>query len=487
MPLNAEDRAALDELKQAVAELTALAADWQAGKIDDEAIERIALRVTEKQASADPGLNRTNGNEQLRGFVPEDVGETIAQLHRRPMNLGTGVARLQKLVELSPKAIAARTAIPKEHLVDFQRSADNMVLLDALCHSRRFKQLPEDVRETTFYKDEFAPFAQAMDTATAAEGLEFLPKELSGDLIERVNLLLRVAALFGMIPMPSNPFEIPGRAVSRVRLGTKAEETADTGQGKFLAVTPGSRKITLTAVKLAGRALLSREAEEDAIIAMLPFIREELIDYLAADIEDAIVNGDNTSPHQDTDVTDFTDPQDPRTAWNGLRLLTQAAQKTDVSNAAPTVLNSIRANRKTMKKYGVSIADLAHLCSISAYLQLLGDTNVYTVDKYGPGATILAGELGRADGTPLIVSEYVRQDLNASGVFDNVTTNRTQIITVNRRGFLMGERRGVTVEVLRELYAESDQDAVIISRRLAFASRFPTSEGVVAFAFNIAS
>jgi len=487
MPLDLEDRQALDELKSAVAALTTGAADWRAGSLDDEVIARIAAQVTEAQAAADPGLNRTNGLEQLHGFLPGDVADTIAQLHRRPMNLGTGAARLQKLVELSPKALTARTGIPEEHVVDFQQAADSVFLLEALCQSGRFKQLPKDVRETHYYKDEFAPFAQAMDTATAAEGLEFIPKELSGDLIERINLQLRVAALFGMIQMPTNPFEIPGRAVSRVRLGTKAEEIADTGQAKFLAVTPGSRKITLTAVKLAGRALLSRDAEEDAIIAMLPFIREEMIDYLAADIEDATVNGDDVSPHLDSDVTDYTDPKDPRTAWNGLRFLTQAAQKTDVSNVAPTVLNSIRANRKKMGKYGVGIADLAHLCSISAYLQLLNDTNVYTVDKYGPGATILAGELGRADGTPLIVSEYVRQDLNATGVFDGVTTNRTLIVTVNRRGFLMGERRGTTVEVLRELYAESDQDAVIISRRLAFAARFPTTEGIVAYTYNIAS
>jgi len=483
--MDEQDKLALDELKSAVADLAEKAEGWKQGAVDDETIGRIAAEVIAKQKAADPGLNQTNG---LVGFRPEDTVDGLASTGRRPMNLGSGAARLQKLVEFSPKALTARTGIAVEDLEEFQQEADFVTILDAICQSRRFKELPEKVEDTHFYRDRFAPFAQAMDTGTAAEGLEFVPKELSGDLIERINLQLRVAALFPMIQMPTNPFEIPGKAVARQRLGAKIEEIADTGQAKFLAVTPGSRKITLTAKKFAGRALISREAEEDAIVAMLPFIRDELVDFLAADHEDAIVNGDDAAPHLDSDVTDYTDPSDPRTNWNGLRFLTQAAQKTDVSNVAPTVLNSLRANRKKMGKYGVSIADLAHLCSISAYLQLLNDTNVYTVDKYGPGATILAGELGRADGTPLIVSEYVRQDLNASGVFDGVTTNRTQILTVHRRGWLSGEKRGMTVEVLRELYAESDQDAVIISRRLAFVSRFPNAtEGVVAHTYNIAS
>jgi hypothetical protein len=45
--------------------------------------------------------------------------------------------------------------------------------------------------------------------------------------------------------------------------------------------------VTLTAVKFAGEALVSKEMEEDAIIAVLPFI-QQLVDYMAADLEDAV-------------------------------------------------------------------------------------------------------------------------------------------------------------------------------------------------------
>ena len=483
-----EEKQALDELKQGVATLTQGVTDLKAGLVDPAVVEKMAADVTELQTQVKGGVD-ADGNKIVRqGFVPDDEDDPIKR-QQTPLATGkiplAGAERLLALQSLSPKDVERFTKIPAGEVEQFQATCDNVTILDAICQSGDFRHMPKDVRETAYFKDEFVPWTQAMDSTTAGEGDEFVPTLLSASLIDRISLELRVAALFSAIDMPSQPFEVPGRAVSRSRLGTKAEETADTGQAKFLAVTPGSRKVTMTAVKLGGRALVSKEAEEDAIIAMLPFIQEELVDFMAADLEDAIVNGDDSSPHLDSDVTDFTDPKDPRTAFNGIRHATQAAAKTDLSNAVPTVANSIRANRKKMGKYGIRPGDLAHLLSLSAYMSLLGDANVYTVDKYGPGATILAGELGRADGTPLIVSEYVRQDLNASGVFDGVTTTRTIVQTVNRRGFVIGSRRGLTVQVFRELYAESDQDVVQVSWRKAFTPWYPVAtEFFTAQAFN---
>ena len=130
-----------------------------------------------------------------------------------------------------------------------------------------------------------------------------------------------------------------------------------------------------------------------------------------------------------------------RTVWNGLRFLSQAAQKTDAANAVLTAA-MLRTNRSKMGKYGARSDQLAHIIGVKSYVSLLADVNVLTIDKYGPNAPILTGELAKVDGVPIVLSEYVRQDLNATGVFDNVTTNRSLALTVNRRGFLLGQRRG---------------------------------------------
>jgi hypothetical protein len=484
--MDAATKQATEELKAAVGDLQRTVQGWRDEMVDRETVERVVQEVLSRS-------NATNGYNPLgagaSGFLPGDttdapgVAGSFASVldvgaPNRQALAGRGRDRFNELLTASPGKIERATGKSAERVREWHEAADALVLTSAY--------LDKPAQELEMWTS-FRALTQAMDTGTANEGQEFVPRELSGSLIERINLQLKVAALFPGVDMPTNPFDIPGFAVTRKRTGTKIEETADTGQGKFQLLTPASRKITLTAQKLGARVILSKELEEDSIIAMLPFLRGELIDYLAGDMEDAILNGDNTNPHQDSDVTDFTDPADPRTAWNGLRLLAQAAQKTDLANAAPTVANSIRVNRKKMGRYGVNPADLAHVVSISAYMQLLADSSVLTLEKYGPEATILRGELGSVDGSPIVVSEYVREDLNATGVHDGVTTNRTVVLTVNRRGFLTGQRRAVTVDVLRELYAESDQDLIIASMRRAFTPRFPSTEGIVALAFNAAS
>jgi hypothetical protein len=147
----------------------------------------------------------------------------------------------------------------------------------------------------------------------------------------------------------------------------------------------------------------------------------------------------------------------------------------------------LRANRKKMGKYGIDPQKVAHVISMAGLIGLLDDTSVLTLEKYGPQATIFNGELAKVDGSPIIVSPAVRDDLNASGVYDGTTTTETVAISVYRPGFLRGSRRGVTVQVLRELYAEYDQDAIVASCRKAFVPRFPSTEKIVATTYNIDS
>lgn len=468
-PLSAEAREAIDELKQSVAELGNALREQNADPLTREKVETIVTDVMAAQARANP---------HLAGFIPGNETDADHELGEIKVR-GRALNQREKLAYLHglPAKRAARTSRrPVEDVEQFQRASDELVIIAAA--------LGVNPRETAYFTEEYLPSLRAMDSTTAAEGDEFVPTELSPSLIERVNLDLQVAALFPEIDMPTQPYEVPGKAVSRVRLGSHAEQTADTGQTKFKVVTPGTRKVTLTAKKFAGEALFSKELDEDGIIPILPFIQEELEDYLAADLEDAHINGDAQGAHFDSDTT-ATD--DPRKAIDGLRQHTQAGAKTDAANAALTPA-MLRINRKKMGKYGIKIGDLAHILGMASYVDLLGATDVQTVDKYGPQATILTGELGKVGGVPLIVSEYVRQDLNATGVYDGTTTNRTIAITVNRKGFLRGSRRGLTVEVYRELYAESDQDAVAVTVRKAFEPRFPVaSQLIVSQHYNVAT
>ncbi len=442
---------------------------------DEDRIRRIAAAVM-----AHPG------RQQKRGYSPDDIDETAAadRLSRlgRELQQAQGSKRLE-LLQTTPVPVAADALRVQEDSVRrFHQAADRLLIGATILRQSALDPHAFDPRELDFFKTVYQPALQAADTGTTAEGKEFVPTRLSATLAERISLELMVADLFVSVDMPTNPYEIPAFGVSRLRLGKAVEQTADTGQTGFKKVTPPTRKITFNAAKFAGETIVSRELEEDAVFAAIPMYEDELIDYLGGDLEDAIVNGDTSGTHQDSDVTAS---DDPRKNWTGLRKHALTAAKTDAANAALTVA-MLRANRKKMGKYGIGSDRLAHIVSMAGFMALLADSNVMTLDKYGPKATVLTGELAKVDGAPIIVSEYVRQDLNATGVFDNVTTNRTLAVTVNRRGFALGNRRDMSVQVLREVYAEYDQDAILVTMRKAFTPRFAaTTEPIVALHYNV--
>lgn len=462
--MSAETGAPQEALNQVIAELREIKTQIDAGRQDAVARDRALdeLRAT---------LDAQSKSREVTGYIPEDtVTEDRASLRTRAQ-------RAQFAVEHGAQRAAVSLSRPVDDVLEFQRRADELLIMSTI--------LRVDPRETNYYTEHFMPAMRAMDSTTAGEGDEWVPTELSSQMIERINLPLRVAGLFPSIPMPTNPYDLPGMPVARVRGGKAVEQTADTGQTAFKKITPGTRKIVLTAGKFASTMLVSKELDEDSLIPVMPFMQEEIVDYLAADIEDCILNGDGTGGHQDSDVTDA---DDPRRVFDGLRLmgLAQAGTKLDGSSASALTVALLRSAREKMGKYGLDLGNLASILGINSFYQLLDDSNVVTVDKFGAGATVLTGQLGSVDGVPIVVSEYVRQDLNASGVYDGSTTTETYAVTVHRRGFINGIRRQMTMQWLREVYAEYDQDALVVTHRRAFEERYPlASETPLCVLFNI--
>jgi hypothetical protein len=430
-----------------------------------------------------PGASRASLERMVREILAEErhvrsgyrPPDTLDVGDNEQLRLPAGEGRLEAILSHPPGQVARALGCDETTVRRAHAAWDRAMLASVM--------LGVDPRETEAWKAGFRPLRAALDTGTAGEGSEFVPTMLSASLIERVNVQLQVASLFPAVDMRSNPYELPGFATSRTRTGRHPEQTADSGQTKIKKITPGTRKISLSAQKFAVECLLSREEEEDALVDVLPWVQSEITDYLSFDIEDAIVNGDTAGTHRDADVTAS---DDPRKAFEGLRKRVLVTSRASAGGAALTPA-MLRTCRGLMGVYGTQASDLAVIVGVAGYLDLLADDDVQTLDKYGPNATILTGELGKVDGVPVIVSEAIREDLNASGVYDGSVTNRTVALLVSRRGFVIGNRRALTLEVLRELYAESDQVAVKATVRKAFTGRFDTaSEPTVSEVYNIA-
>jgi len=371
------------------------------------------------------------------------------------------------------------TTTRNQKVKEMQVAADDLLLTHILM--KKFSSGYGGIKSLRMferYSQVSSDFRKALDTATAGEGLEWIPTGFSAELIDKVRLELKVAGLFQQFTMPTNPFKYP-LLTGDVTIYFMPESLADLSE-KIPASSITTAGLTFTAVKLAARILCSDEITEDSVVAILPVLKNDLAKGLAEGLEDVIINGDTTATHQDSDVTAA---KDRRKAFKGLRKLAAAGAKYDTG--ANFTASDIRQVRGQMGKYAVNPADCAIVTSISAYLKsFLNFTEVATVDKFGEQATWLKGYLTALDGMPIIISEKVRQDLNATGVYDGVTTTKSIFAIVNKGCYLIGNRRLVTVKQASDI--ETDQEILVITQRLDFEPKYPAaSEYAVGIGYNI--
>jgi hypothetical protein len=311
---------------------------------------------------------------------------------------------------------------------------------------------------------------------------------MSAQFIDDIRLQLKVAALFPRITIPerTGSFDVPTQG-TRKEAYLVGESTADTST-KIQARDAGSGKVTFTPIKHALRMLFSDELDEDSAVAIMPIVMSELQQAMTDAEEIAILNGDKTdATHFDSNVTAANDI---RKSWDGLRYTAGTKTSTTVpagdANVSVSTFGDSELNtlRKEMGVYGVNASDLSLVVGLSGYIQMLDIANVQTLDKYGSGATILAGELGKINGIPIVVSEHVAQNLNATGNYDGSTTTKTFMLLVNRSSFWIGDKGTPRSDSMRDI--ETQQTKVVVSRRLAFKSIRSGSKHVGLY-FNIAS
>ena len=347
----------------------------------------------------------------------------------------------------------------------FQQTVADMALFGMLIdpQARTSAQGFQVARAHAKTKGRYAEILRALDVDTSGEGNEWVPTGIGATLHEKVRAAGKVAALFPRIDLPTNPWKWPleGADATAYRV---AEPTSDTAS-KVTASTPGSGAATFDAEIFGGRVLFSRSLEADSALAILPYAQRKLVLAFVDAEEKAILDGDTDGTHQDGDVGSST--TDARTAWDGLRK--KALAETSTATTTTSTAN-LAAIRKSLKKWGVNPADLAFIVGVSSYHVLTTDSNLLTVDKMGPNATILNGQVGSVFGIPVIVSEHVREDLNASGVQDGITSTKTYALCVNRGEWAMGQRMALDVQADDSIYRESFQRVLVGFMREDFQS-----------------
>jgi HK97 family phage major capsid protein len=314
------------------------------------------------------------------------------------------------------------------------------------------------VKETKYFKDELQFTLKAFGISSGSDGFEWIPTLVADSYIDEFNLERKVSGLFMEVKMPSNPYKWPV-----LTNGAIARKTGvATAINKQVFKT--NNTIQFDAVKLASRYELPEELNEDSAPDVIKAIRQELMEGQEKAMEIAILEGDlqgnfhNFSQLPDvapsTTIASIVN-ETPETAFAGIRTRVMAANALVAGQAAVDAAASsiseteLSACRGKMGKFGVDPSQVAIITGPKVYNQMIQLDDVRTIEQYGGQATVLSGELAKYEGMPVIVSEYCREDLDATGKNGTTPGNNVKgsVIMVNRKRWFLGLRRAIQVKV----------------------------------------
>mgnify|MGYP000872903069 CR=1 FL=1 len=370
-----------------------------------------------------------------------------------------GVKSFDELIQLNTgsRQFKAMSHEDRENVRSLKEACDIAVMSSVL-----FKK---PLRETAAYSETIVPALKAFGINSGEVGYEWIPTAVSESYIDEYNLDRKVAALFTEIKMPSNPYKFP--ILSNGAIGRKLGENVQQGTKDQFA----SSAITFNAVKISNQYEIPEEITEDSAVDVMKVIRQELMEGQEKAMEIAILEGDTAVTHQHTNTqipgaSGAPAADSSERLFDGLRKRAIAGSLT-VDCAGPADESKLSLLRQKLKKFGVNPSELALIAGVRGYNQLMQLDDVRTLEQYGPQAPVLSGELAKYEGIPVIVSEWLREDTDSTGVNGATALNnvKASMILVNRKRFMCGLRRAIVVRVENNRTAFDAWDMVSYARK----------------------
>jgi HK97 family phage prohead protease len=293
-----------------------------------------------------------------------------------------------------------------------------------------------------------------------------LEREMWNDLI--------LAPLFREINMNSATMTIPimpDAGYAEITANTAASGTQPNGNMDVRGAPYGApyegitlTDITLRTIKMIAKSYLGNETEEDAIIPILPLIREAMMRSHQRGVENMFLAGNDVDGVYTSGAVDGL----IKLARTGGRMLTTAGA------ATPLTAAGLLSMRRAMGKYGLRPDDLVYIVSQHAYFDLMEDAEFQDADLVGQQATKLTGEVGLLYGSRVLICDE----------FAAPAVNKVHAIALNRRNFVVPRLRGVTVE--SEYQVEEQRRVLVTSQRLGFNEIMPAATSVIALKYAAA-
>lgn len=217
---------------------------------------------------------------------------------------------------------------------------------------------------------------------------------------------------------------------------------------------------------------LDRNALEDSVIAVLPDLQADMVEAYSWFFDGSLIHGDTLGTQ---DVIASWDPRGriatktanihPFTRWDGARKKAIAASADVDLGAAQTyaglvsVYNALGYSQRMNAHRNPGTPTVAgvlspewffstgmHLTEFKEYDKIGALTSLVT-GSMGPNPRRLPYQVGTLMGhVPVVLNDVMTPDLNASGVYDNVTTTKSGFVVLDLTRWQHWVRKGMMVE-----------------------------------------
>ena len=462
-----------DAARQAVEQTTKSFADAQAAQAaaqsakqaqEAELEARIEARVKSALASAAPAApvvtTVDTGAERLMADIEKKFADQAASTKSVLDGLQSALA--DKAAEIAAMQKSKMSFADHSTEAIAYEDKEKAVMLSTI--------LGKSLGDTKFGK-------QLLEKSSAAHVPGATPWELEVALTmeQALRRKLVIAPLFRQIPMKTNVMSIPvnpevGTATWVTAFNPTNATTLNTTSGGT-GVSHKLLEVTLNSYKIATKEFVGYEEEEDSLLVILPMIRDAMVRRCAKAIDGAMLTGDAS-----------TVPISGLSNRAGTSAATTALLQTDAQGAV--TIAKLRGLRGSLGNYGIDPAEVVYIVNNDTYYDLMEDLAFMTMEKVGPLATVITGQVGMIAGSAVVCTgELAARPATGTTVGNGASAvglNNIAAFAVYVPNFIVGSQRGLRMDT-QELAAE--QARVMVASMRIGMTQITASQGVKALRF----
>jgi len=444
-------------------------------------IDKIYDCLQNKQAPAQGGkpiyakdfeLCKHLGCKTIGDVVGHRIDETNEKSYSHPLNFGR-----KDSTGMLPDETRLR-------LLGLKKAISNCEI-QAQIKYRTLMPTVAQMKSTSCYKNFLEPMLKAFNITDFSDWADTtVQARFYFEEYEIPHLLVDV---FDTLPMGAAFVRVPG-ALGLLEGQLETDDATFTGQANT------SSSYTVEAKNNVVHTIITQDLLDDSAPPLIDKLRKECQMGIVRSEEKVIINGDDSSPHQDDD-TEAGSAKLFSKAYKGLRKLAFANDA--VVGAGSIVYNHggdsaskllFASLLKLMRKQSSEKADLKWIMGTSVAHDLVtgGIPELFTAFAFGGLASNVTGQVPPVFGVNGVETQHIREDLGVDGLADNPAAGTsTCLLLVQKSRFQNWVRQATRVWAAPSL-PSSDQMLMSAKKRHAFAG-FPQSanERSVVMGINI--